>query len=68
VLSNIQSVSDYPNSYINFYYNMLITNGSVDIEENLKIIRAVTRESVIESFADIKLGAVVRLVKEEEHA
>lgn len=68
VLSNIQSVSDYPNSYINFYYNMLITNGSVDIEENLRIIRAVTRESVIESFADIKLGAVVRLVKEEEHA
>ncbi|GAB6109331.1 EF-P 5-aminopentanol modification-associated protein YfmF [Fusibacter bizertensis] len=68
VLSNIQSVSDYPNSYINYYYNMLITNGSVDIEENLKIIRAVTKQSVIESFADIRLGAVVRLVKEEEHA
>lgn len=68
VLSNIQSVSDYPNSYINFYYNMLITEGSVEIEDNLKLIREVTRQSIIESFADIRLGAVVRLVKEEEHA
>ena len=68
VITNIQSISDYPNSYINFYYNLLISEGDVNEEKHIKAIQNVTKESIVNAIAHIKLDTVACLVKEEVHA
>ncbi len=68
VITNIQSISDYPNSYINFYYNLLISEGRVDEEKHIEAIRNVTKESIVNALAHIELDTVACLVKEENHA
>lgn len=67
VITNIQSISDYPNSYINFYYNLLISEGRVDEEKHIEAIRNVTKESIVNALAHM-LDTVACLVKEENHA
>lgn len=63
-ISNLQSLSDYPNSYMNFYYNMMITEGEVDVEQYIKRIEAVTSDMVCKAFEEIQLDSVVRLTQE----
>jgi predicted Zn-dependent peptidase len=67
VVSNIQSVSDYPNSYINFYYNLIVSEGIVDEKAHIRKIEGVTRTQIIEALSDIRLDTVARLVKEDHH-
>jgi len=67
VVSNIQSVSDYPNSYINFYYNLIVSEGIVDEQAHIRKIEGVTREQIVEALGDIRLDTVARLVKEDHH-
>lgn len=64
VISNIQSISDYPNSYINFYYNMLVSEGEVDEQKNIERIKRVTKEDIVKAMALVKLDTVATLVKE----
>jgi len=64
VITNVRSISDYPNSYMNFYYNMLITEGNLDVEDYVERLNRVNREMVIEAFHKVQLDSVVRLVKE----
>jgi len=64
VISNIQSISDYPNSYINFYYNMLVSDGEVDEQKNVDRIKRVTKEDVVHALSAMKLDTVAVLVKE----
>jgi predicted Zn-dependent peptidase len=64
VISNIQSISDYPNSYINFYYNMLVSEGEVDEQKNIERIKRVTKEDIVKAMALVKLDTVATLIKE----
>lgn len=67
VISNIRSISDYPNSYINYYYNLLVSERDIDDEHYIERIKAVTKENIIEALSNMKLDTVARLIKEENH-
>lgn len=66
IVSNIRSVSDYPNSYINYYYNLLISGDVLDDEKYTARILAVTKEDIVNALKDMKLDTVVRLIKEAQ--
>ena len=66
IVSNIRSVSDYPNSYINYYYNLLISGDVLDDEKYTARILAVTKEDIASALENMKLDTVVRLIKEAE--
>lgn len=61
LISNYLSVSDYQNSYINFYYNQYLTNGTVDVDRYIEKINAITKEDVINAVADFRLDTVIRI-------
>ncbi|HAS74923.1 MAG TPA: hypothetical protein DCS67_12330 [Clostridiales bacterium UBA8960] len=67
VISNIRSISDYPNSYINYYYNLLVSERDIDDEGYIERIKAVTKEDIVEALKNMKLDTVARLIKEENH-
>lgn len=66
LISNLRSISDYPNSFINYYYGILQTTGDFDIEKRIEEAMQVSRESVIEAFKGIQLDTIARLVGEAE--
>ncbi|OJV64781.1 MAG: hypothetical protein BGO41_14400 [Clostridiales bacterium 38-18] len=66
LISNLRSISDYPNSFINYYYGILQTTGDFDIEKRIEEAKQISRESVIEAFQGIQLDTIARLVGEAE--
>lgn len=61
LISNYQSVSDYQNSYINFYYNQYLTNGTVDVDRYIERINAITKEDVVEAVSGFTLDTMIRI-------
>ena len=68
LISNIQSISDYPNSYINYYYNLLISESVIDVDAFIERINKVTKESIVEALVEMRLDTVARLTKEAKDA
>ena len=68
LISNIQSISDYPNSYINYYYNLLISESAIDVDAFIERINKVTKESIVEALGEMRLDTVARLTKEAQDA
>jgi len=68
LISNIQSISDYPNSYINYYYNQLISDSLIDGDAYIERINSVTKESIVQALAEMRLDTVARLTKEAPDA
>jgi len=68
LISNIQSISDYPNSYINYYYNQLISDSVIDVDAYIERINKVTKESIVEALIEMRLDTVARLTKEAQDA
>ncbi len=68
LISNIQSISDYPNSYINYYYNMLISESIIDGDAYIERINNVTKESIVQALGEMQLDTVARLTKEAQDA
>lgn len=65
VISNIRSISDYPNSFINYYYNLLVSERDIDDEQYIERINNVTKMDIVSALAQMKLDTVARLTKEE---
>lgn len=65
VISNIRSISDYPNSFINYYYNLLVSERDIDDEQYIERIKNVTKMDIVSALAQMKLDTVARLTKEE---
>ena len=68
LISNIQSISDYPNSYINYFYNLLISESVIDVDAFIERINKVTKESIAEALVEMRLDTVARLTKEAKDA
>lgn len=65
VVSNIRSISDYPNSFINYYYNLLVSERDIDDEQYIERIKNVTKQDIVSALAQMRLDTVARLTKEE---
>ena len=64
LVSNLRAVSDYSNSYINFYYNFLLTEKNDDFEGYITRIGQITKSDVVQAVNHFKLDTVVRLTGE----
>jgi predicted Zn-dependent peptidase len=58
IISSLESKSDYPNSFINYYYNQLLGNQVIDIEKLIKKYQAVTIEEIISVSEVIELDTI----------
>lgn len=67
LISNLRAVSDYSNSYINIYYNFLLTENSDDFESYIEHVKGITKADVIQAIGHFKLDTVVRLTEEAHH-
>lgn len=65
ILSTLVSMSDYPNSYINFYYGEYIAGNEVDLEAYEKKLMAVTVAEVAEAAKRIELEQIYRMHNRE---
>jgi len=62
--SAIRSISDYPNSFMNFYYSQKLSGREFDLEGLLGRIELVTKEEIIEAGNHIELDMIYFLAKE----
>jgi predicted Zn-dependent peptidase len=65
LISNLQSLSDYQNSYINYYYNQYLTKGTLDLEEYIDRINRLEKNDLIMAAKHFELDTIVRLKGEE---
>ncbi len=63
--SSLNSISDFQNSFINYYYSTILSNKEFDIEARKAAIESVTKEQVIEAGMRIEKDTVHFLNKEE---
>lgn len=47
VVSNLKSMSDFPNSFANFYYNQSMLGDPVEVDHYIQCYEAVTREEIM---------------------
>jgi len=64
--SAVRSISDYPNSFMNFYYSQKMSGKPFDMTGLLKKIELVTKEEIIEAGKHMTLDTVYFLSKEGE--
>ena len=58
IISSLESKSDYPNSFINYYYNQLLGSQVIDIEKLIKKYQAVTIEDIVSVSEVIELDTI----------
>ncbi|MBN2899400.1 MAG: insulinase family protein, partial [Clostridia bacterium] len=63
--SSLNSVSDFQNSFLNYYYSTIISNKPFDIEARKAAIESVTKEEVLEAGRRIEKDTIHFLNKEE---
>lgn len=63
-VSSLESVSDFPNSYINYYFNQYLSGGELTVEKYIDKINAVTKAEIIEALNRFELDTSVFLSKE----
>ncbi len=64
LMSAIRSISDYPNSFMNFYYSQKLDGKSFDLQGLLKKIELVTKDEIIEAGRLMELDTIYFLAKE----
>lgn len=64
--SAIRSISDFPNSFMNFYYSQRLSGRSFDLEGLLKKIELVTKEEIVDAARHVVLDTVYFLTQEGE--
>ncbi|MCD4714072.1 MAG: insulinase family protein [Clostridiales bacterium] len=65
LISNLQSLSDYQNSYINYYYNQYLTGGTLDLDEYIERINLLEKNDLIMAAKHFELDTIVRLKGEK---
>lgn len=63
--ASLNSISDFQNSFINYYYSTILSNKTFDIEARKAAIESVTKEEVLEAGMRIEKDTVHFLNKEE---
>ena len=58
IVSSLESKSDYPNSFINYYYNQLLGNQVIDINQLIKKYQGVTIDEIISVSKKIELDTI----------
>lgn len=58
--TNVRSISDFPNSYINFYYMQYLTGGNVDVEAYVDTVNRITLDDIVRVSQELVLDTVVR--------
>lgn len=58
IVASLRSISDYPNSFSNFYFNQSMLGDTVDIEDYVRKYEAVTKDQIIEVGKRIKKDLV----------
>jgi predicted Zn-dependent peptidase len=66
IVSSTRSISDYPNSFINYYYGHTILESSFDLDRKLDRIQAVTREEIMEAANTFALDTISVIKKEDQ--
>jgi len=66
IVSSIRSISDFPNSFINFYYTQKLSGTEFDLQHLIKKIQAVTKEDVMTVGKMLSLDTVHFLDKQED--
>jgi predicted Zn-dependent peptidase len=64
LISAIRSISDYPNSFMNFYYSQKLSGKPFDLQGLMKKIELVTKEEIIEAGRMMQLDTIYFLSKE----
>lgn len=64
MISNVRSISDFQNSYTNYFYEQLLVGKSVDIDAIVEKIKGVTIEEVVAVANKITLDTVSFMTKE----
>ena len=54
IVASLKSISDFPNSFSNFYYNQYMLGDSVDINHYVAAFESVTKEQIIEAGSRIQ--------------
>lgn len=49
IVSSLRAISDYPNSFSNFYYNQTMLEDPVDVEHYVRLFESVTKEQIVEA-------------------
>lgn len=65
IISSINSISDYPNSFLNFYYSQSLSGDKFDMESLKDRINKVTREDIIKAGKRIQKDTVAYILSEE---
>lgn len=63
--SSLNSVSDFQNSFLNYYYSTILSNKVFDIEARKSAIEAVTKEDILKAGSRIEKDTIHFLNKEE---
>jgi predicted Zn-dependent peptidase len=58
LIASLESASDYPNSFINFYYRQLLIDRELDIDQIIKKYEKITIEDVIQVSQMIALDTI----------
>lgn len=58
IVSSLESKSDYPNSFINYYYNQLLGDQVIDIEKLIKKYQSVSIEDIVAASKVIELDTI----------
>lgn len=66
LVTNLTSVSDYSNSYINFYYNFMLTEKNDDFESYIARVKKIEKADVVKAINCFKLDTVARLTEEAQ--
>jgi len=66
VISSLEARSDYPNSFINYYYDQTLTRKNIDIGKTIKKYQSISINEIVEASKKIKLDTI-HFIKEKVH-
>lgn len=66
ITSSLKSISDFPNSFINYYYNQSISTRDFDMNALIERINGVTREEILEAGRCFKQDTISFIRDERE--
>jgi predicted Zn-dependent peptidase len=66
VVNSLRATGDFPNSFMNFFYNQILSRGNFDFEAMLKRIYMVNKETIVRAFENVTLDTVYFLKGKEE--
>lgn len=67
IVSSVDAISDYPNSFVNYYYSFALFNKKFDLEAFKNRIENVTHEDVVEAAKKLSKDTIYLMQEESTH-